>query len=271
MAITAADVKKLRDLTGAGMMDAKKALTEADGDFDKATELLRITGATKVANRADREASNGLVAASGKAMIQLAAETDFVAKNEEFMALAERIAEAVAASDADSVETANQLKLADGKTVAEAVAAMSAKIGEKIELANVAHFTGDTHTYLHRRSSDLPPQVGVLVEFTGTNDEGLIHTVALQIASMSPKYVHQGEIDDEVIDNERRIAEATAREEGKPDHIIGRIVEGRINDFFKDVCLHDQAAISDDKATVGKLLDQAGVVITRFARFSAGA
>ncbi len=271
MAITAADVKKLRDLTGAGMMDAKKALTEAEGDFDKATELLRITGAAKVANRAERDASNGLVAAQGKTMIQLGSETDFVAKNEEFMALATQIAEAVEQSDADSVETANQVKLPSGQTVAEAVAALSAKIGEKIELANVAHFSGDTHVYLHRRSSDLPPQVGVLVEFSGSKDDELVHTVALQIASMSPKYVHQGEIDDETIENEKRIAEATAREEGKPEHIIDRIVEGRIKDFFKDVCLHDQQAISDDKATVGKLLDEAGLVITRFARFSAGA
>ncbi|MDR2930337.1 MAG: translation elongation factor Ts [Propionibacteriaceae bacterium] len=271
MAITAADVKKLRDMTGAGMMDAKKALTEADGDFDKATELLRITGATKVAKRSEREASNGLVAATGKSMIQLGAETDFVAKNEEFMDLATQIAAAVEAAGADGVDAANQLTLADGRTVAEAVAQLSAKIGEKIELVNVAHFTGATHTYLHRRSPDLPPQVGVLVEFEGTTDEGLIHSVALQIASMNPSYVHKGEIDEATIENEKRIAEAAAREEGKPEHIIGRIVEGRIQDFFKDVCLHDQAAISDDKATVGKLLDDAGVVITRFARFSAGA
>ncbi|MDR2895416.1 MAG: translation elongation factor Ts [Propionibacteriaceae bacterium] len=271
MAITAADVKKLRDQTGAGMMDAKKALTEAEGDFDKAIELLRISGATKVAKRAEREASNGLVAATGKTMIQLGAETDFVAKNDEFMQLATDVAAAIEASDASNVEQAKALKLADGQTVEEAIAALSAKIGEKLELTNVAHFSGETHTYLHRRSSDLPPQVGVMVEFTGKTDDDLIHTVALQIASMSPRYVHQGEIDDETIENEKRIAEATAREEGKPEAIIGRIVAGRINDFFKDVCLHDQPAISDDKATVGKLLDQAGVVITRFARFSAGA
>ncbi|MCL2471823.1 MAG: translation elongation factor Ts [Propionibacteriaceae bacterium] len=271
MAITAADVKRLRDQTGAGMMDAKKALTEADGDFDKATELLRISGAAKAAKRSDREASNGLVAAAGNAMIQLGAETDFVAKNEEFMNLASRVAEAVEASGADSVEAANKAVLSSGETVADAVSALSIKIGEKLELVKVARFTGNTHTYLHRRSPDLPPQVGVLVEFEGANDEGLVHTVALQIASMSPVYVHAGEVSDETIENEKRIAEATAREEGKPEHVIPRIVEGRIKDFFKDNCLHDQTAISDDKATVGKLLNDGGVVITRFVRFSAGA
>ncbi len=193
--------------------DAKKALTEAEGDFDKAAELLRISGATKVANRAEREASNGLVAAAGKALIQLGAETDFVAKNDEFIALANQIAAAVEAAGADSVEAANQVGLADGRTVAETVAALSAKIGEKIELVNVARFTGETHTYLHRRSPDLPPQVGVLVEFEGTHDEAMIHTVALQIASMRPTYVHQGEIAAETIESEKRIA-ALLEDEG---------------------------------------------------------
>jgi len=271
MAITAADVKKLRDQTGAGMMDAKKALTEADGDFEKAAELLRISGATKAANRADREASNGLVAGAGSAMIQLGAETDFVAKNEEFMALASQIVEAVDAAGADSVESANQVKLGNGQTVAEAIAALSATIGEKLELVNVARFTGPTHMYLHRRSPDLPPQVGVLVEFEGGDDDELVHSVALQIAAMRPRFINRTQVDETTIESEKRIAEETAREEGKPEHIIPRIVEGRLQDFYKDACLHDQAAISDDKATVGQLLDRAGLVITSFARFSAGA
>ena len=271
MAITAADVKKLRDETGAGMMDAKKALTEADGDFEKAAELLRISGALKAAKRSEREASNGLVAAAGKAIIQLGAETDFVAKNDEFISLANEIAEAIDAAGAESVEAANKVTLASGQTVEEAVSTLSVKIGEKLELTKVAYFTGDTHTYLHSRSSDLPPQVGVLVEFEGTNDEQMIHSVALQIASMSPSVVHKGEISQEVIDAEMRIAEAAAREEGKPEQVIPRIVEGRIKDYYKDACLVEQPAISDDKQTVGVLLEKAGVVITRFVRFSAGA
>ncbi|MDR0284217.1 MAG: translation elongation factor Ts [Propionibacteriaceae bacterium] len=270
MVITAADVKKLRDQTGAGMMDAKKALTEAEGDFEKATELLRISGAAKAAKRSDRDASNGLVAAAGQALIQLGAETDFVAKNEEFMALATTIAEAVEAAGVDSVAAAQAVQLPSGQTVAAAIEALAVKIGEKLELVGVARFTGKTHTYLHRRSSDLPPQVGVLVEFEGT-DEDLVHSVALQIASMSPTYVHSGEIAEATIENERRIAEATAREEGKPEHVITRIVDGRIRDFFKDACLVEQMAISDDKVTVGTLLDKGGVTVTRFVRFAAAA
>ncbi|MDR0959725.1 MAG: translation elongation factor Ts [Propionibacteriaceae bacterium] len=269
MAITAADVKKLRDMTGAGMMDAKKALTEAEGDFDKAAELLRISGATKAASRSEREASNGLVTAAGNAMIQLGAETDFVAKNQEFVEMAESIVEAIDKAGVETVEDANALKLADGQTVAETIAALSGKIGEKMELVKVARFSGNTHAYLHRRSQDLPPQVGVLVEFDGT-DEDLVHSVALQIASMSPQYVSEEHVPEDVLSNEKRIAEATAQEEGKPEHIIPRIVDGRIKDFIKDVCLHEQPAISDDKVTVGRLLSDGGVTVSRFARFSTG-
>jgi elongation factor Ts len=269
MAITAADVKKLRDATGAGMMDAKKALSEADGDYEKAIELLRITGASKAAKRSDRAAANGLVAAAGQSLIQLGAETDFVAKNQEFIDLAEAIVDAVDVAGADSVETALIVNLPTGVTVADAIAALAGKIGEKIELSNVARFSGDTHAYLHRRSSDLPPQVGVLVEYTGA-DPDIVHHVALQIASMNPVYVHQGEIPAEVVENERRVAEATAREEGKPDKIIPRIVDGRLAEFFKDVSLHDQAPIAHDEPSVGALLKKSGVEISRFVRFSAG-
>ncbi len=270
MAITATDVKKLRDATGAGMMDAKKALTEADGDFEKATELLRISGAAKAAKRSDREASNGIVAATGSALIQLGAETDFVAKNDEFIALADQIVEAVDLAEANSVEAANQVTLPSGQTIAEAVAALSAKIGEKIELVNVARYSGDTHAYLHRRSQDLPPQVGVLVEYEGADHE-FVHSVALQIASMMPLYLTKDDVPAEIVANERRIAEATAREEGKPEAAISRIVDGRVGAYFKDTVLHEQAAVSDDKKSVGSLLAEKKVVVTRFSRFAAGA
>ncbi len=270
MAITATDVKKLRDMTGAGMMDAKKALTESDGDFDKAIELLRITGAAKAAKRSDREASNGVVAASGHALVQLGAETDFVAKNEEFVTTAQQIAEAVDQAGAETVEAALGLKLASGETVAERVAALVAKIGEKIELVKVACFSGTTQTYLHHRSQDLPPQVGVLVEFEG-DDADLVRMVTMQIASMSPQYVSRDQVPAELVAHEERIAEATAREEGKPEQAIAWIVEGRVGAFYKDVCLVDQPAISDDKKTVGALLSDAGVTVTRFVRFAAGA
>ena len=268
MAITAADVKKLRDATGAGMMDSKKALTEAEGDMEKAVEILRVSGAAKAAKRSDREASNGLVAASGKALIQLAAETDFVAKNEEFVQLANEIAAAVEASRAPDVEAANAAVLPSGATVKDAVHNLAIKIGEKLELAHATYAEGNAHIYLHRRSQDLPPQVGVLVEYEGDNEQ-LVHSVALQIAAMNPTYVSREDVPADKVENERRIAEATAREEGKPEQALPKIVEGRVNGFFKDVVLLDQPAVSDDKKTVGRLLADAGVTVTRFARFSA--
>lgn len=269
MAITAADVKKLRDATGAGMMDAKKALTEADGDFDKAVEALRIHGLAKQAKRADREATNGIVAGRDGALIQFAAETDFVAKNDEFVGLAEQILDAVIKSGATDVASANASDLASGVKVEEAVKELGAKIGENISLANVAQFGGDSHVYLHRRAADLPPQVGVLVEYTG--DKALAHQAALQIAAMSPTYANRDEVPADIVENERRIAEATAREEGKPEGALPKIIEGRLTGFFKDVVLVDQAAVWEDKKSVGAVLQEANTEIVRFARFAVGA
>ena len=268
--ITAADVKKLRDATGAGMMDAKKALTEADGDFDAAVEILRVSGQAKMANRSDRDASNGLVASAGKTVIQLGAETDFVAKNAEFMALADEIATAVDAAGAHGVEAASAVALPSGKTVAEAIAELSAKIGEKLELAAAATFDGPVTVYLHKRSQDLPPQVGVMVEYDG-GDDAFVRGIAMQIAAMSPSYVTRDEVPEDVLANERKIAELTAREEGKPEQIIPRIVEGRLGGFYKEVCLVEQPSVSEDKLTVGQLLKNNGVEVRRFVRFSAGA
>lgn len=270
MAITAADVKNLRDATGAGMMDAKKALVEAEGDFEKAVEILRISGLAKAAKRADREATNGIVAGRDGALIQFAAETDFVAKNAEFVGLADQILAAVLDSGATDVASANAAALGDGRGVEDAVKELGAKIGENLSVVNVANFDGTTHLYLHRRASDLPPQVGVLVEYTG-GDETLAHQVAMQIASMSPTYVTREEVPAELVENERRIAEATAREEGKPEAALPRIVEGRLGGFYKDVVLVDQAAVWEDKKTVGALLEAAGANVTRFVRFAISA
>lgn len=270
MAITAADVKKLRDATGAGMMDAKKALTEADGDFDKAIEALRVAGQARTAKRADREASNGLVANKGGALIQLGSETDFVAKNEEFIALAQDVVSAVEAVKAGDVATANDAKLASGATVAEAIQELAAKIGEKLELKAAAYFDGQTHVYLHRRSSDLPPQVGVMVEYQG--DEAIAHKTAMQIAVMAPRFLTREEVPAEAVEKEREIAAEIAKEEGKPEKAIPRIVEGRINGFFKEVVLLDQASeVSEAKETIGTMLKNAGTSVSRFVRFEAGA
>lgn len=271
MAITAADVKKLRDATGAGMMDAKKALTEADGDFDKAIEVLRVAGQAKTAKRADREASNGLVANKGGALIQLGSETDFVAKNDEFIALAQDIVAAAEAAKAGDVASANAAKLASGETVEEAIQELAAKIGEKLELKAAAYFDGQTHVYMHRRSSDLPPQVGVMIEYQGDNDE-IAHKTTLQIAVMAPKYLSREDVPAEAVDKEREIAAEIAKEEGKPEKAIPKIVEGRVNGFFKEVVLLDQASeVSEAKETIGQMLKNAGLTVTRFVRFEAGA
>ncbi|MET0828598.1 MAG: translation elongation factor Ts [Microbacterium sp.] len=271
MAITAQDVKKLRDATGAGMMDAKKALTEADGDFEKAVEVLRISGAAKAAKRgAEREATSGLVANYGNAIVELNSETDFVAKNDTFIQLAEDLAVlADRTKPADAAAFANE-KLESGKTVTEAVADLAVVIGEKIELGRVASFDGNVATYMHRRASDLPPAVGVLVEFEGDSHD-VARGVAMQIAAMRPRYLTRDEVPADVVAKEREIAEATAREEGKPEQAIAKITEGRLNGFFKEQVLLEQSSVQDNKKTVKALLDEAGVTLKRFAHIEIGA
>lgn len=271
MAITAADVKKLRDATGAGMMDAKKALTEADGDFDKAVEGLRIAGAAKAAKRgAEREATAGLVATHEGALVELNAETDFVAKNDQFVALADELARAVASGQETDEKAFADTKLESGETVAEKISGLAAVIGEKIELGRIAYLGGNVATYLHRRASDLPPAVGVLVQYEG-DDADVARGVAMQIAALRPKYLNRDEVPADIVAKEREIAEATAREEGKPEQAIGKITEGRLNGFFKEVVLLDQPSVTDNKKSVKTILDDAGVTVTGFAHIEIGA
>ena len=270
MAITAADVKKLRDQTGAGMMDAKKALTEADGDFDKAVEILRVKGQDKMKKRGEeRTASAGLVATAGGALVELNSETDFVAKNDEFVAVAQQIAEVANEAKAADAEALKAAKLGD-KTVGEVVEELAVKIGEKIELGRVAYFEGPTVTYMHRRAADLPPAVGVLVEYDGGNEDAA-RAAAMQVAAMRPTYVSRDEVPSDIVEKERAIAEATAREEGKPEQALPKIIEGRLNGFFKEVALLDQPSVQESKKSVKAVLDEAGVSIKRFARFEVGA
>ena len=267
--ISAADVKKLRDITGAGMMDCKKALTEADGDADKAIEILRVHGQAKAEKRgAERSATNGLVAASGTALVELNCETDFVAKSDEFVATAQHIADAAAEAKPADADALRAVPL-DGSTVGEVVDALAIKIGEKIELGRVAVFDGPVATYMHRRAADLPPAVGVLVEYVGEGDEAA-RGAAMQIAAMRPQYVSRDEVPEDVIAKEREIAEATAREEGKPEQALPKIIEGRLNGYFKTVALLDQPSVQDSKKSVKAVLDAAGVSVKRFARFEIG-
>ena len=274
MAITAADVKKLREHTGAGMMDCKKALEEADGDFDKATELLRIKLGKKAAERgAERTASAGLVATSGTALVELNCETDFVAKGDDFINTAQQIAdaagEALSSSGQADAEALKAVKIGD-KTVEEIVKELAVRIGEKIELGRVAVFDGPVVAYMHRRASDLPPAVGVLVEYDGS-DEDAARGAAMQVAAMRPQYLTRDEVPADIVEKERAIAEATSRQEGKPEQAIARITEGRLNGFYKTVVLLDQESVTDSKLSVKAVLDAAGVQVKRFARFEVGA
>jgi elongation factor Ts len=208
------------------------------------------------------------VASTDGALLQLGAETDFVAKNQAFQDLADDAVKAVAVTKADTVAAANAATLPSGQTVGEAVEELAIKIGEKLEVSAAAYFDGQTAVYLHRRASDLPPQVGVLVEYEGS-DPSAARSVAMQIAAMRPQYVSRDEVPRELVDNERRIAEATAKEEGKPEQALPKIIEGRLNAYFKDVALLDQPSVTDNKVPVGRQLDEAGIKVLRFVRFEA--
>jgi elongation factor Ts len=268
--ISAADVKRLRDLTAAGMMECKKALEEADGDYDKAVDILRTKGAAKAAKRgAEREATSGLVATAGGALVELKSETDFVAKNDDFVATAQKIADAAAESKAGDIDALKAVPL-DGKTVGEVVEDLAITIGEKIELGKVAYFDGQSVVYLHKRAADLPPAVGVLVEYDGSDAEAA-RGAAMQVAAMKPQYLTRDEVPTDVVEKERSIAEATSREEGKPEQAIAKITEGRLNGFFKDVVLLEQPSVTENKKTVKAVLAESGTSLTRFARFEVGA
>jgi elongation factor Ts len=258
------------------MMDSKKALQEAEGDFDKAVEILRVKGAKDVGKRAGRTAAQGLVAHAGKALLELNCETDFVAKNADFVALAERLVGHVDATRPADLDALINSKLGDGRTVGETVESESVKIGEKLVVNRFAVLDGQIAVYMHRKSPDLPPQVGVAVEFAGTGgaaDEARLDDargVAMQIAAMRPKYLSRDEVPADVVESERRIAEQTAREEGKPEQALSKIIEGRVNAFFKDFVLLEQPSVTDQKKNVRQLLNEAGITVTRFVRFEVG-
>jgi elongation factor Ts len=265
---SAADVKKLRELTGAGMMDCKKALEESDGDIDKAIELLRVKGAAKAAKRgAEREASAGLVAHAPGVLVELNSETDFVAKGEDFIATAQKIADAASEAGVDDLESLKAVAL-DDQTVGDVVESLAISIGEKIELGRFVRFDGDVVAYMHKRAADLPPAVGVLVQYTGDADAA--RGAAMQIAAMRPQYLTREDVPADIVEKEREIAEQTSREEGKPEQAIAKITEGRLNGFFKDVVLLEQPSVTENKKTVKAVLDEAGTTLTRFARIEVG-
>jgi len=266
---TAADVKKLRDLTGAGMMDCKNALIEADGNIEQAVEALHVKAAKSVDKRAERTTANGLVAASGGAMIELNSETDFVAKNPEFGQLAEQILQVALDQKPADVDELRSATL-DGGTVADAVQALSGRIGEKLELKRYVFLEGQVAVYLHRRATDLPPAIGAVVSYTGA-DADAARAVAMHVAAARPRFTTREQVPASVLDEQRSAAEVVAREEGKPEEIVPRIVEGKVKKFYADAVLLEQISVLDDsKQSVQALVDAAGVTVTEFARFEVG-
>jgi elongation factor Ts len=271
---SAQDVKRLREATAAGMLDCKKALDEADGDFDKAVEIIRVKGLRGVTKREGRTTSNGLVIAKVQGdlgvMLELNSETDFVAKGERFQALADELLDHLTKVKISDLSAFLASDIAPGRKVQDAVDEANATLGEKIEIRRVAVLDGSpVGIYLHRTSPDLPPQVGVLVQLTkDALDVG--KDVAQHIAAFAPLYVSREHIPTELIDNERRLAEETARNEGKPEASLSKIIEGRVTGFVKEVSLIEQAFAKDAKKTVKQILDEADTAVKAFHRFRVG-
>jgi len=269
-----ADLKTLRERLGTGMVDSKNALVEAGGDLEKATELLRLKGAKSNAKRSDRSTSEGLVAvvesATATTMIELACETDFVAKSEKFVKLGDNVLQALADSGAETVEAALEAKAGTG-TVGSLISEEAAILGEKIELRRLVRIPGQNFSiYLHKTSKDLPPQVGVVVAYEGADAE-TIRSVAQHISFADPQYLTREDVPAETVENERRIVEEISRGEGKPEAALPKIIEGRVSAFFKQVSLLDQDYAKDNKLSVGKVLSDAGLTVSGFARFKVGA
>ncbi|TAM71259.1 MAG: elongation factor Ts [Microbacteriaceae bacterium] len=273
-----ADVKTLREQLGTGMVDTKNALVEAEGDLEKATEILRLKGAKGNAKRADRSTSEGLVAAKENGntatLIELACETDFVAKGEKFIALADAVLNAVSAAGATSVEAALAAPVSTptgAGTVAELIDGEAAILGEKIELRRVAVVSGEHFAiYLHKTSKDLPPQVGVIVGYSGSDVE-TARSIAQHISFANPEYLAREDVPADAVENERRIVEEISRNEGKPEAALPKIIEGRLHAYFKQVALLEQDYAKDNKLAVGTVLADAGLTVTGFVRFKVGA
>ena len=272
---TAADVKRLREQTGAGMMDCKNALEEASGDLEAAVELLRLKGAKDVNKRATRTAANGLVTAEldgtqAGVLVELNCETDFVAKTDLFQQVAAEIAAAALKAKVTDRPSLLATEARPGTTVQQIIEEAGSSLKEKLELGRFARFEGGyVASYLHRSDAALPPTLGVLVQLDKDNAE-VAKDLAQQIAAMRPLYVVREDVPADVVEKERRIAEQITRDEGKPEQAIGKIVEGRLNAYFKDVVLTEQAFVKDPKTAIKQVLAGSGVKVSGFARFQVG-
>ncbi len=272
---TAADVKRLREQTGAGMMDCKNALEEASGDLEAAVELLRLKGAKDVNKRATRTAANGLVAAEldgnrAGVLVELNCETDFVAKTDLFQQVAAEIAAATLKAKVTDRPSLLTTEARPGTTVQQLIEEAGASLKEKLELGRFARFEGGyVASYLHRSDAALPPTLGVLVQLDKENAE-VAKDLAQQVAAMRPLYVDRDDVPADVVEKERRIAEQITRDEGKPEQAIPKIVAGRLNAYFKDVVLTEQPFVKDPKTAIKQVLSASGVSVTGFARFQVG-
>ncbi|CAN2207893.1 Tsf Translation elongation factor Ts [Candidatus Nanopelagicaceae bacterium] len=271
---TAEDVKKLREATAAGMLDCKKALDEAEGDYNKALDIIRVKGLKGITKREGRLTSNGAVVAKVEGnlgvMLELNCETDFVAKGERFVALADELLAHLQNAQSDSLEAFLSSTMSNGNTVQATIDEANATMGEKIEVRRIAVIKDSpVGIYLHRTSPDLPPQVGVLVELVKDAAE-VGKDIAQHIAAFAPQFVNREDVPADLIENERRIAEETAREEGKPEASLSKIIEGRVTGFVKEVSLIEQSFAKDAKKTVKQILDEAGTAVKSFHRFRVG-
>jgi elongation factor Ts len=271
---TAEDVKKLREATAAGMLDCKKALDEAEGDYNKALDLIRVKGLKGITKREGRLTSIGAVVAKVEGnlgvMLELNCETDFVAKGERFVALADELLAHLQNAQSDSLEAFLASTMGNGTTVQATIDEANATMGEKIEVRRIAVIKDSpVGIYLHRTSPDLPPQVGVLVELVKDAAE-VGKDIAQHIAAFAPQFVNREQVPADLIENERRIAEDTAREEGKPEAALSKIIEGRVAGFVKEVSLIEQSFAKDAKKTVKQILDEAGTAVKAFHRFRVG-
>ena len=271
---TAADVKALREQTGAGMMDVKKALTEADGDAEKALEIIRLKGLKSLSKREGRQASAGLLAAQTDGtvgvLVEVNSETDFVAKNQKFIDFSNEVLAAAVASKAADLDALLAAPMGEG-TVKDRLDAFAAFIGEKLQIGRIVRVEGENvDLYLHQTNPDLPPQVGVFV-VTDAAGKSVAHDIAMHVAAYMPAYLDRDSVPADVLDKERATLEKITLEEGKPANIVPKIVEGRLNAFYKDNCLVDQAFARDPSKSVAQVLKEAGATVTNFVRVHVGA
>ncbi|WP_409294350.1 translation elongation factor Ts [Peribacillus sp. SCS-26] len=273
MAVTAQMVKELREKTGAGMMDCKKALTETNGDMEAAIDFLREKGIASAAKKADRIAAEGsayiLTEGNEAVILEVNSETDFVAKNEGFQVLVKELASHLLQNKPSSVEEALEQKMENGSTVAEYINAAIAKIGEKLTLRRFAVKTKSDSdafgAYLH-----MGGRIGVLTVLEGTTDSEAAKDVSMHIAALRPLYVSRDEVTSDEIERERKVLTEQALNEGKPEKIVEKMVQGRINKFYEEICVNDQTFVKNPDVKVGKFVESKGGKIASFVRFEVG-